>query len=289
MLGSSVANRGRPLIGVYAARMPGPVRAVRLATGVTVPYVVQGEPSGVPVLLLHPWAESMGCFDRMLPLLPPTLRVLAWDQRGHGHADKPLGGYELSDVAAEVVAFMDALDLAAAVLAGSSSGGYVAQRVAVTSPDRVLGLVLIGSPRSLQGRPPFADEINRLTDPVDPGWVRASLDWFPRFHEVPDWYLDDRVADGCRLPARVWRDALIGLTRTPAPTDTGSIGARTLILWGGHDGLLPRADQERLAAAIPDSRLVIYEGTGHLVLWEQPGRVAADLVDFCQSLGHPGA
>jgi pimeloyl-ACP methyl ester carboxylesterase len=57
--------------------MAGTVRTVRLRTDVTVPYVVRGDPSGVPVLLLHPWTESMGCFDRLLPLLPATLRVLA--------------------------------------------------------------------------------------------------------------------------------------------------------------------------------------------------------------------
>jgi non-heme chloroperoxidase len=58
----------------------GPRRAVHLVTGVSVPYVEQGDPSGVPVLLLHPWVESMGCFDRVLPLLPSALHVLAWDQ-----------------------------------------------------------------------------------------------------------------------------------------------------------------------------------------------------------------
>ncbi|MGH8774743.1 MAG: alpha/beta fold hydrolase [Jiangellaceae bacterium] len=265
------------------------VRTVGLATDVTVPYVTQGDPSGVPVLLLHPWAESMGCFDRLLPLLLPSLRVLAWDQRGHCHADKPLRGFELSDFAADVVAFLDALDLTAAVMAGSSSGGYVAQQVAMTSPERVLGLVLIGSPRSLQGRPAFADELDRLTDPVDSAWVRESLDWFPRFHEIPDWYLEDRVADGCRLPARVWRDALTGLTRTRPPTETGTITTPTLILWGDRDELLTRADQERLAEAIPGSRLVIYEDTGHLVRWEQPDRVAADLANLALSVELTGS
>ena len=258
---------------------------VHLATGVTVPYVAQGDPSGVPVLLLHAWAESMGCFDRLRPLLPPSLNVLAWDQRGHGHADKPAGGYELSDFAADVLAFLDAVNLGAAVLAGSSSGGYVAQQVAVTNPDRVLGLVLIGSPRSLQGRPAFADELDRLTDPVDPAWVRESLGWFPRYHEIPDWYLEDRVVDGCRLPARVWRDALAGLTGPRPPTETGTITAPTLILWGDRDELLSRADQERMTAAIPGASLVVYEGTGHVVLWEQPDRVAADLASFAHAHG----
>lgn len=64
-------------------------------------------------------------------------------------ADKPAAGYSLADfAAADAVAFMDAVGVSAAVLVGSSSGGYVAQQVAVTSPHRVAGLVLAGSPRS---------------------------------------------------------------------------------------------------------------------------------------------
>ncbi len=262
----------------------GQLHAVRLRTGVTLPYVVQGDPSGLPVVLLHPWAESLGCFDRLLPLLPSTLHVFAMDQRGHGTADKPQAGYDLVDYVADVEAFLDAMGMPAAIIAGSSSGGYVAQQLAVTSPGRVLGLVLIGAPRSLHGRSTFADEMEGLTDPVDPGWVRASLTWFPTFHEVPDWYLDDRVVDGARLPARVWRDALAGLTKAMPPTEVGSITAPTLIIWGSRDELLPRADQELLAAAIPGSRLVIYEDTGHLVLWEQPDRVASDLTAFAMGL-----
>jgi pimeloyl-ACP methyl ester carboxylesterase len=252
------------------------VRAqVRLTTGVTLRYSVQG--TGVPVVLLHPWTESRGCFDRLLPLLPGTIRAYAVDQRGHGDADKPATGYALADYAGDVVAFLDAMDLPSAVLVGSSSGGYVAQRVAVDHPDRVAGLVLVGAPRSLHGRPAFADEVDRLTDPVDPEWVRASLAWFPLHHPVPDWYLADRVADGARTPARVWQQALTGLTEALPPTETGTITAPTVIIWGERDDLLPRADADLLAAAIPNSHLVIYEDTGHLVLWECPDRVAHHL------------
>jgi pimeloyl-ACP methyl ester carboxylesterase len=50
------------------------------------------------------------------------------------------------------------------------------------------------------------------------------------------------------------------------------------------DELLSLAQEEALAAAIPASRLVIYEDTGHLVLWEQPERVASDLITFIESL-----
>jgi pimeloyl-ACP methyl ester carboxylesterase len=140
-------------------------QTVRLGTGLTVPYVAQGDRSGVPVVLLHAWGESLGSFDRLLPLLPATIHAVAMDQRGHGAADKPADGYTLVDLADDVVAFLDAVGLPSAVLLGSSSGGYLAQQVAVRAPDRVTGLVLVGSPRSLRGRPPFADEVDQLTDP----------------------------------------------------------------------------------------------------------------------------
>jgi rifampin ADP-ribosylating transferase len=206
------------------------------------------------------------------------------DQRGHGEADKPADGYTLLDLADDVTAFMDAVGLTSAVLLGSSSGGYVAQQVAVGSPDRVSGLVLVGSPRSLRGRPSFADEVDRLTDPVDRVWVKASLEWFPRFHDIPGWYVEDRIDDGVRMPAAVWRRSLSGLCTAVPPTETGPITAPTLIIWGGRDELLSQHDEEALAAAIPGSRLIVYNDTGHLVLWEQPERVASDLTDFVKSL-----
>ena len=260
------------------------VGRLELATGIALPYDARGAGEGTPVLLLHAWGESRGAFDRLIDLLPDTLRVMAIDQRGHGDADAPATGYSLDDFADDAVAFMDAAGVPSAVLVGVSSGGYVAQQVAISNPHRVAGLVLVGSPRSLRGRPAFADEVDLLIDPVDESWVRESLDWFPRFHDVPQPYIDDRVRDGARIPARVWRETFYGLCDAAPPTDRGTIACPTLIVWGARDELLRREQQEKLAAAIADSRLVTYENTGHLVMWEQPRRVARDLTAFVASI-----
>jgi pimeloyl-ACP methyl ester carboxylesterase len=148
----------------------------------------------------------------------------------------------------------------------------------------VSGLMLVGSPRNLQGRPFFADEVDELSDPVDAAWVRESLTWFPRFHRVPQWYIDDRVQDGATLPAHVWRETLYGLCNAEPPTETATITCPTLIVWGDRDQLLSREQQEQLAAAITGSRLLVYANTGHLVLWERPERVARDLTSFAELL-----
>jgi pimeloyl-ACP methyl ester carboxylesterase len=114
--------------------------------------------------------------------------------------------------------------------------------------------------------------------------VRTFLAGFPRFHPVPRWYLDGRVHDGARMPAHVWRETLAGLVTARPPTDTATITAPALIVWGARDQVLTRQDQQALAAAIPASQLIIYPDTGHLVLWEQPERVAADLTAFIDRL-----
>jgi pimeloyl-ACP methyl ester carboxylesterase len=104
-------------------------------------------------VLVHAWLDSRRYFDQVMAVLPERIRAFAVDQRGHGDAAKPADGYGLRDFADDIGAFMDAVGLDAAVLAGASSGGYVAQRFAVDDPDRTLGLALLGSPRILRETP----------------------------------------------------------------------------------------------------------------------------------------
>lgn len=259
------------------------VRKLRLRTGITVPCSVHGPANAPPVLLLHAWGESGGSFDRLIPRLS-GFRIYAPDLRGQGGAEKPDGGYSLADQAADAAAILAALDVPKALIVGSSSGGYAAQQLAVEYPEQVEALALVGSPVSLQGRPAFADDVDRLADPVQADWVRNMLSWFPLLHEVPEWFVEDRVNDGVRMPAHAWKRIMYGLSAATPPTESGAVSAPTLILWGERDGLLSRGDAETLAARIAGSVLKVYPDTAHLVLWECPDQVAADASAFFDSL-----
>ncbi|WP_146362225.1 alpha/beta fold hydrolase [Arthrobacter yangruifuii] len=262
--------------------MESEVRELRLRTGITVPCRVHGSPDALPVLLLHAWGESSRSFDRLVPGLA-QFRIYAPDLRGHGGAGKPHAGYSLSEQAQDAAAILAAAGVPQASVLGSSSGGYVAQQLAVDYPAKVAALVLAGTPLSLQGRPAFADEVDALTDPVSEEWVRSFLSWFPLVQDVPQWFIEDRVRDGVGMPAHAWKFSLRGLYSAPPPTESGSIDVPTLLLRGGQDGLLSQADQDTLAARIEASEVKTYDAA-HLVLWECPEQVAEDTAAFLGSL-----
>jgi pimeloyl-ACP methyl ester carboxylesterase len=260
-------------------------RLLRLATGLTTAVTDDGDGDGsAPVLLLHGWTGSRRSFAALLPLLSTRVRTVAVDLRGHGDADKPSTGYDLASLAADVVSVLDALEIPRAVLVGASSGGYVAQQVAVSAPDRVAGLVLAGAPYDLRGRPPFADELARITDPVDPTWVRDFTAGFTDLDRLPSWYVDLMVDDALRLPASIWMATFRGLTTSLPPVEVGVIVVPTLVISGGRDALLGREHTLALVSAIPGAQWIEYPDTGHLVLEEQPARLAADVLSFLAAL-----
>jgi rifampin ADP-ribosylating transferase len=265
--------------------MAGGERVARLRTGLSTSYADHGAGDGVPVLLLHAWGESRRAFGPFVAHLPRGVRAVAPDQRGHGDAGKPRTGYTLPELAEDAAAFLDAIGVDDAVLVGASSGGYVAQQVAVAHPDRVAGLVLAGAPRSLRGRrPPFAAEIDSLTDPLDPAWVRSFTLGFTQADLLPDGFLDLLVEDALKIPAEVWRLSLDGLLLSAAPTEVGTVRAPTLVVSGARDALVGGDESRRLVEAIPGSRWIEYPDAGHAVLWEQPERLARDVAAFAGRL-----
>jgi non-heme chloroperoxidase len=260
--------------------------SIQLATGVTVPYVEQGDPSGVPMVLLHGYSDSALSYELLLPHLPDSIHAYAYTQRGHGDASKPVAGYRVEDYTADVAAFMDAMGIDAAVVVGHSGGSYTAQRFALAHPDRALGVVLIGAFRAFHDNPvimEFHEAVSQLTDPVDAEFAREFQEGCVA-QPVPAEFIDAIVSGSRRMPARVWKRYLDGILEAEVPTESGTIAAPALIQWGDQDAFCPRSDQDALLAAIPQSRLETYRGTGHCPHWEQPERAAAEIAAFTRDV-----
>jgi len=257
--------------------------AVELPNRVVLPYVEQGDPSAIPLLLVHAIGDSWRSFGRVLDHLPASVHAFAMTLRGHGDASRPESGYRSRDFAEDLVGFLDALGVRAAVIAGGSSGGLVAQRFAIDHPDRTAGLVLLGSPLSLADKPAarelMEETISKLSDPVDPGFVRGFVEG-TIVRPVPPAFLAAMVRESLKVPAYVWRTTGEGLLEDDFSDQLGSIGAPALVVWGERDTVLAREEQERMASLIPGARLLVYPDAGHAFYWEDPARVAGDLAAF---------
>ena len=262
---------------------------MRLSTGLQVHYAEQGNPTGEAIVFLHAYIDSWFSYSRVLPLLSAEYHAFAPDQRGHGDSDKPECCYTADDYAADVDAFMDAVGVEKATVVGDSSGGLIAQRVALDYPHRVSRLVLIGSPTTLVNNEAvmeFGKEILALEDPVSPEFVREFVSG-TFHHPIPEEFLERAVSESLKVPARVWRDYYEEVVlRVDDTARLGEIDAQTLILWGEQDALLPREEQEWRAAAIPNATLKVYPETVHLAHWVRPEWVVRDLEEFMRG-GHP--
>lgn len=267
--------------------LPAVVQSVELPNGVKLPYAEQGAATGVPVILLHGFTDSWHSFERVLPHLPESIRAIALTQRGHGDASRPAEGYRSGDFAADLAAFMESLSLESAVIAGASSGGFVALRFAMDHPARTLGLVLIGSPVRLQDKPGVLElwesTISTLADPIDPGFVR-EFQQSTLAQPVPQPFFETIVQESLKVPAHVWKATFAGLLDDDWSRELHKITVPTLIAWGDQDAFI-RTDQETFAAGISGSRLVVYQGAGHALYWEEPDRFASDVEAFIDGLG----
>jgi non-heme chloroperoxidase len=260
------------------------IETLELSTGVTLPYVEQGDPAGVPLVLLHGITDSWRSFEGVLPHLPQSIRAFALSQRGHGDADRPESGYRPRDFAADVAAFTDAVGLESVVIAGHSMGSFVAQHFALDYPDRVRGLALMGSCATLRGNPgalEFRGVVSSLRDPIDPGFVR-EFQTGTLGRPVPETFVEMVVSESLKVPARVWRASLEGLFDDDRSNELSRIAAPTIVLWGDADSLFTRSDQDELLSGIAGAECVVYPGGGHGFHWEDPVVVAADLAAFAR-------
>jgi non-heme chloroperoxidase len=260
------------------------VHSIALETGVTLQYAEHGSSSGIPVIFLHGVSDSWRSFEHVFPHLPSSIRALALTARGHGDSGRPASGYSYTHMANDVRAFMNAMELPAAVVVGHSMGASVAQRLALDHPSRVAGLVLAGAFASIEGNAEvqafYDGHVATLTDPIDPAFAR-EFQVSTLAHDLPAEQLQTFVDESRKMPAHVWKEAFKGFLETSCfCSHLNTLKMPALIVWGDRDAYTSRAQQDTLRAEIRGARFVAYEGTGHALHWEQPQRFARDVVSF---------
>ena len=265
------------------------LKSVDLPNGVRLQYAEQGNPSGIPLLLLHGFADSWRSFELVLPRLPASIHAFALTQRGHGDASRPAAGYGVRDFATDLAQFQDVLHLRVPVIVGHSMGGGVAMRYTIDHPERTAGLVLVAASPTMgatgAAREFWDSTISKLTDPIDPALVRGMTESMLA-QPVPQAFLDDAIQESLKVPAFVWKAAFESRWHLEGDYsgELDKVKAPTLLVWGDRDARYSRTEQDTLATAISGSRLLVYPGAGHLLHWEEPQRFASDLVTFVERL-----
>jgi len=252
-------------------------------------YEVAGD-AGDVVLFIHGLAYDRAGWGPGPLLLADEFRVVLVDNRGVGESDAPPGPYSVPQMAEDAIAVLDAVGAARAHVVGVSLGGYVAQELAVTRPERVAKLVLLSTAVAAgEGAVPMP---------------QRGIDGFTRFPQLPReeglrLLVENSLGDhavrarpelvdevyryrlGHAPPLEAWGAqfaAGAGFQHTSRPIE--EIQAPTLVLHGCADVIVDPRNAHLLARRIRNARLETYADRGHLVMWQEPEWFAERLREF---------
>lgn len=225
---------------------------------------------GEPVVLLHGGLDTNGSWAGQSEVLAERFRVVAPERRGHGHTPDVEGPLTYRLMADDTSAFIDAVVGTPVHLVGWSDGAIVALLVALSRPDLVRKLVVIGGNVDNSAYVPEFVAATRL--PADSPVYQP----FRAVYEVisPDGPDHWQVIFSKLM--RLWQEE----PHIPVEELAG-IQARTLVMQGDDD-LVSLEHAIAMYRAIPDAELAVIPGTSHLVPMEKPSLVNSLLLDFLE-------
>jgi len=228
-------------------------------------------------VLVHGVGGSHLYWPRELRRLP-KVTVFAVDLPGHGRSDGP-GCDTIEGYLAALIGLLDATATNRAVIIGHSMGGAVAQLAALTCPQRVAGLVLIGSGARLQGGPTALDRLNS-----DSGNVIDSILRLAWAESTPEELKRLARQSLDEIAPNVIHDDLRACKRFDLVGRANEIDVPTLVICGQEDHITPPKYSTYLAENIPGAHLTIVGDGGHMVALEQASAVANAVTEFIQHL-----
>lgn len=236
------------------------------------------------LLLLHAAMGSVRRYYAWVPLLCRDYRVVRLDMRGHGASEIPApeSGLSLARLVADVAELLDHLGCASAHIVGNSAGGYLAQQLAMTRPERVQSLMLFGSTPGLKNSqaPSWIPQIEAkglrafLAETIADRLPTDRLD--PRHVE---WFLDEAARND---PAYIARFVLL-MASYDWSGELHRIRCPTLVVVPGNEPIGSTANYEPFRRLVPDVEIRVYEGAPHNICDAFPERCATDVREFLAS------
>ncbi|HND09827.1 MAG TPA: alpha/beta hydrolase [Pseudomonadota bacterium] len=238
------------------------------------------------VMLVHGWMVSGAVYDDLVGALDTEgLRLILVDLRGSGKSGRPQSGYTIEQYAKDVLAVADAVGSRKFMLVGHSMGGQIAQWIAATAPERVLGMVLLCPvPASGIPLPPDAQALfrncgqNRSMQQTILGLACKQLS-----DEARERLLDDAQGVSVECVAQAFDTWTAG----GFSDRLGAIVTPTLVVGTDDPFLPPSFLRQAVVSLIRGARLSVLPGPGHYVQVERPRETAALVEAFLAALPHP--
>jgi pimeloyl-ACP methyl ester carboxylesterase len=260
-------------------------------TNVELFYVEKGQ--GEPLLFLNGLSGDHLYWMGQVRAFSKRYRCLALDNRDVGQSRGGSRPYTTAELAGDVAALMEHLQLPPAHIVGLSMGGMIAQELALAQPERVRSLVLVDSlaraDEWFQGTLRAFEMIRRQVADT-PSFFEAILPWWVswRFFEQSEritwlrWLLRQtpypQSLDGFlrQLEATRCHDTLDRLSGIACPV---------LVLVGAEDAVCPPRYSQQLRDGIPDAQLTVVSGVGHALPFEDPGQFTSLVDAFLSTRG----
>ena len=240
---------------------------------------------GVALLLIHGFPLDNRLWDPVLWRLPSNLRVLLPDLPGMGKSPLPPEVRTIDDYARALLALMDEQKIPKFFVAGHSMGGYVALAMQRQAPDRIAGIALVSSrslPDGEEGRKTREATAQRA-EKEGPGFLVSSMPEKAVGDTPPPGVLETlRTIMSAANAAGVAAAARAMASRQDATPHLRDIDCPAVVLAGRQDKLIPAAESEAMAKAIPGARLVWCEHSGHVPMLEEPDLVARELAGLAK-------
>jgi pimeloyl-ACP methyl ester carboxylesterase len=200
----------------------------------------------------------------------PGYRVITPDLPGHGRTTGP-GRQSVQDYARDIIELMDSIGLFRAVFVGHSMGGAISQALALEFPDRVAGIGLISTGPTL---PVPSTIIENATNPSTfPLAIKGLMELLlgPQTSEYLKGIISKRLT---ATRQTLLLDDLLACDKFDVTDRLNAIRTPVLVVCGTDDKLTPLRFSKTLSNKIPDAALQTVDGAGHMLVLEQPGRLA---------------